>query len=117
MKLYSNDEPPQDYLQRAEKALDYLTQSEAVFARYKALHQAEKERTKIVKASLMIESQGKTVSDKENWALSHKDYQQVHTAWHEAMEQYYLIEAKRTRAELTIEMYRSVNSAIKRGNI
>lgn len=106
-----------DYFQRAEKAIQYLGESEEEFARYKALHQAMKEQMKIVKAGLIMDSAESSQGMKEKWAESHPDFQKITDEWAEAMEQFYLIEAKRTRAELTIEMYRSVNSALKRGNI
>ncbi len=106
-----------DYLKDAERAINYLAESEADYARYKALHQAEKERLKIVKAGLSMDSLEKSQTAKDKDAESHSDYQRAVEDWQQSMEEYYLIEAKRKRAELTVDMYRSVNSALKRGNI
>ena len=106
-----------NYLDKAEKAIQYLADSEEEYARLKAGHQAEKERMKVIKASLMMESGESTQKGKEIDAESHEDYKDALTDWQTFMEEYYLVEAKRKRAELTIEMYRSVNSALKRGNI
>jgi predicted nucleic acid-binding Zn-ribbon protein len=106
-----------DYLQKAEKALDYLAESEMEFADLKAQHQALKERLRTTKARLMVESNAKTQGQRENEAEASSDYLLAIDEWETTLANFYLIEAKRKRAELTIEMYRSVNSALKRGNI
>ena len=106
-----------DYLKQAELAIDYLQQSEEAYASLKATHQAEKERLKIVEASCMLDSDAKTVKDRETEAKTNKAYKEALEDWQRVMEEFYLIEAKRKRAELTIDMYRSVNSALKKGNI
>ena len=106
-----------NYLEKAEKALEYLAESEEEYASLKAQHQALKERIKITKAQLMLESPESSAAKKEIDAEAHTDYLQATTDWEMCLQEFYLIEAKRKRAELTIEMYRSVNSALKRGNI
>lgn len=106
-----------DYLKQAERSIQYLAESEEDYARYKAMHPADKERLKIVKAGLIMDSKESTATAKTAWAESHEDYRHAVDDWQVAMEEFYLIEAKRKRAELQIEMYRSVNSALKRGNI
>ncbi len=105
------------YLKQAEQALAYLAESEDDYASLKASHQAEKERIKIIEAQEILESQATTQAGKEKEAKSSQRYQAAVEDWQNAMESFYLIEARRKRAELTIEMYRSVNSALKRGNI
>ena len=106
-----------DYLKEAEKAIDYLKQSEAEYAALKAQHQALKERIKTTKASQYLDTQAKTQKEREMTAESSTEYITAIADWEECLESFYYIEARRKRAELTIEMYRSVNSAMKRGNI
>ena len=106
-----------DYLEYAEKAVTYLRDSEEDYAMLKAAHQADKERIKIVEASQVLSSDAKSAALKEREAKDSEHYREAVDRWQESMEAFYLIEAKRKRAELTIEMYRSVNSALKRGNI
>ena len=106
-----------DYLATAEKALKYLQDSEDSYASLKATHQAEKERLKITEAACVLDSDAKTVKDREMQAKTTNEYKDAVEQWQQVMEEFYLIEAKRKRAELTIEMYRSVNSSMKRGNI
>ena len=106
-----------NYLEKAEAALLYLAESEAEYARFRALKDSEKERLKILHASLVLDSNESSQTAKDKDALSNKTYQAATEEWHTILENYYLIEAKRKRAELTIEMYRSVNAAMKKGNI
>ncbi len=103
--------------ENAEKALNYLHESEEEYARLKAGHQAEKERLKIIKAGLELEAPEATAAGKTRWAEAHKEYLCAVEDWEEFMESFYLVEAKRKRAELSIEIWRSVNAAQKRGNI
>ena len=105
-----------DYFKKAEKALDYLQQSEQEFAELKAKHQAMDKRRSIVRASCFLDSEG-TAAERKEKAENHPDYRQAVNDWQKAMEDFYLVDAKRERANLIIEMYRSVNSAMKRGNI
>jgi hypothetical protein len=105
-----------DYLKKAEEALGYLARSEEDFARLKALHLAEDKRRKIVRASCFLDSDG-TAAERNQKAEDHRDYRQAVEDWNVALEDFYLIDAKRKRAEITIEMFRSVNSSMKRGNI
>ena len=106
-----------DYLKQAEQAIQYLSDSEDSYASLKATHQAEKERLKITEAACVLASDLKTVKDREMQAKTTTAYSEALEQWQQVMEEFYLIEAKRKRAELIIEMYRSVNSALKRGNI
>ena len=104
-----------NYFEKAEKALDYLAESEDEFSRMKAMHQAEKKRMDIVLASLIIESPESSQTAKKSWAEAHTDYSKALNLWEDAMTRYYEIDAKRERACLTIEMYRSWNSQQKKG--
>lgn len=106
-----------DYLIKAEQAIEYLRESEESYSSLKAQHQAAKERLKVVEASKKLDS-GETSDNKATTkARASNDYGNALRLWEDTLEAFYLIEAKRKRAELTIEMYRSVNSALKKGNI
>ena len=106
-----------NYLQKAEAALNYLQESEAEYAQYKALLKFQSERHKACLARLMQDSHETTEAGRKRDAEAHKQYEDLLDESTEIAEQFYSIDAKRQRAELTIEMYRSVNSAMKRGNI
>ena len=106
-----------DYLAKAEKAIEYLAQSEHEWAQYKALLKFQPERHKACLARLQSESLENTEAAKKRDAEADKQYQDIIDEGIEIAEHFYLLDAKRQRAEHTIEMYRSVNSALKRGNI
>jgi len=106
-----------NYLDKAEKAIEYLAQSEHEWAQYKALLKFQPERHKACLARLQSASPENTEAGRKRWAEAHEDYSETIDEGIEIAEHFYLLDAKRQRAEHTIEMYRSVNSALKRGNI
>ena len=106
-----------DYFKKAELALTYLGESEEEYARYKALAKYQPERLKAALALIENRSIESTQAGKEREAKASDEYSDVLDESQEITEQCILLEAKRNRAELTIEMYRSVNSALKRGNM
>ena len=106
-----------DYLKEAERAIQYLAESEDEWATLKAQHQALDKRRKIVRASGIMDSIESSAAMKANDSEASTDYKLAVTDWEQVMADFYLLDAKRHRAELMIEMYRSVNSALKRGNI
>ncbi len=106
-----------DYLKDAERAIKFLADSEAEWAALKSQHQALDKRRKIIRASGIMDSLESSATMKANDSESSPDYLQSVNDWEQTMESFYLIDARRHRAELTIEMFRSTNSAMKRGNI
>ena len=106
-----------NYLQKAEAALNYLQESEAEYAQYKALLKFQSERHKACLARLMQDSVETTEAGRKRDAEAHKQYEELLDESTEIAEQAYLLESKRKRAEYTIELFRSVHSMQKRGNI
>lgn len=106
-----------DYLKRAEKAIEYLEASEADFARLKALTKYAPERLKAYLATLMLESTETSQAAKKTAAEGHIEYEQTIDSFETISREFFELQEKRHRAELAIEMYRSVNSAMKRGNV
>ena len=106
-----------DYLKKAEKAIDYLQESEEEFARLKGLVKVQPDRIKVVVAKEIMISPESSQAAKKAWAEAGEKYSQALDEYQGMMDMFTLIEKKRQRAELVIEMYRSVNSALKRGNI
>ena len=101
----------------AEKALRFLADSEHEFAQYKALLKFQPERHKACLARLMGLAAEATEAGKKRDAEAHEDYANLIEESTEIAERAYLLQAKRDRAEYTIELFRSVHSMQKRGNI
>ena len=105
-----------NYLEKAEAALDYLELSENEFSRLKALVKYAPDRLKVLSSTLALESSEKSVTGKHTASLAHPDYEAAIDAYETVTKEFNLIQAKRNRAELTIEFWRSLNSAQKLGN-
>lgn len=106
-----------DWYQETEKAINYLKDTEEEYARYRGLMKAIPAREKIALARLMLESPEKSVAAKKIWAEASEDYEKVVDESQEIQTECDLMSARRERAEQTIEIWRSVNSSMKRGNI
>jgi len=106
-----------DYFVAAEKAIEYLRTSEDEYARLKGLLKVQPDRIKVVVAKEIMESPESSQAAKKAWAEAGEKYSKALDEYQGIVDMFELINAKRRRAELMIEMYRSVNSAMKRGNI
>lgn len=106
-----------DWYKEADKAVEYLRESEEEYARYRGLMKSISAREKIVLARLMMDSPEKSAAAKKIWAEAHEDFERAVDESQEIQQECDLISAKRERANQIIEIYRSVNSSLKRGNI
>ena len=107
----------QEWNNKAERAMDYLRESEEEYARYRGLMKAIPAREKIVLARLMLESPESSAAAKKMWAEASEEFEKIVDESQEIQTECSLIEAKRERAEKTWETWRSLNSAMKMGNI
>lgn len=103
--------------EQAEKALLYLAESEEEYARYRALRETEKERLKIIHASLAMDSTENSQAAKSLDSYSNNAYIDALANYNDVIEAYYLIEAKRKRAEITVEVWRTEEASRRRGNV
>ncbi len=106
-----------DYLKEAERAINYLEESEEEYARLKGLLKVQPDRVKQVIAKEIMTSPESSQAAKKAWAEAGEAYTLAIDEHQGIVDMFELINCKRKRAELMIEMYRSVNSAMKRGNI
>ena len=105
------------YLDQAEKALDYLRESEQEYAEYKGLVKFQSERLKASLARSMLNQVGSSVAERKAQAEASSDYDAVVAESIGIQTKYTELEAKRQRAELAIELFRSINSARSKGVI
>lgn len=106
-----------EWFAKAELAIDYLKTSEEEYARYRGLMKAIPAREKIVLARLMLESPETSATAKKMWAEASPEYEKIVDESQEIQTECDLIHARRERADKTFEMWRSLNSAMKQGNI
>ena len=79
-----------DYLKEAERAIQYLAESEDEWANLKAQHQALDKRRKIVRASGIMDSIESSAAMKANDSEASTDYKLAVTDWEEVMADFYL---------------------------
>ena len=101
----------------AEKALEYLKNTDKEAARRKAYASALDDMKKSVLALVYNDIEGGSAADKLKKAEGHKDYIDHLNKLRTANEEHLIMQNKRITAATQIEMWRSVNSAMKMGNI
>ena len=103
-------------LKDAEKALDYLATTDEEFGRAKAKMLAGKEGLKREYAiAYLSTSAADKVDDRKSKAYISASYREALTQYENDSADYEICHAKRTRAALTIEFWRSLNSARSKG--
>ena len=102
-------------LKDVEKAVHYLGKTDESYASAKARMIAGKERLKTVLAVSYLDANGSNVKERESEALCSKDYRIELDGYEEAILDFETMKNKRLRAELTVEIWRSLNSARTKG--
>jgi len=102
-------------LKDVEAAVKYLGKTDESYASAKARMIAGKERLKTVLAVGFLDATGSNVKERESEALCSKDYRIELDGYEEAILDFETMKNKRLRAELTVEIWRSLNSARTKG--
>lgn len=92
-------------------AAEFIIRSAKPYAQAKANRMYLEEHRKTLKALLMNESTGKTVSDREQYAYSHPNYQELLDSYKTAILEEETLRVQIKGAELTIEIWRSENAS------
>ena len=104
---------------QAEKALNYLASTDEEHSNAKALLSALQEQRKTVKAMVYLQhierGKGQGVSEQE--AYNSDEYREHIVKIQNAEADYQLLQNKRKRAELTIELWRTFSANQRRGNV
>ena len=103
--------------EKMEKALEYLAESEREWAELRAGKDLESKRLEITLASGIIDSNSSTQSGKKVDALDSEDYKETVEQYQQLLEAFYLVDAKRKRAEITIDTWRTIEASRRRGTI
>lgn len=100
----------------AEKALNYLKSTDTTAATTRAYCQLLDDQKKTILADQYIKSDG-SQGDRLKHAESSEEYKQHLKKLHDSIYDWELIKNKRKSAELQIEIWRSQNANMRRGNI
>lgn len=104
-------------IKSVEKAVRYLADTDESCAMAKARMLAGKEHIKTTLATCFLDAPGSSVKERESEAMASEAYRKVVDDYADAVADYETQKNKRLRAELTIEVWRSVNSAKAKGVI
>jgi len=100
-----------------EAALNFIRDQSRPLADARALAKYLEQKRKSLKAAAYLESDGKTVSDKESAAYTDADYLQCLEDYKDAVYQAELLTNQMKAAELRIEVWRSLNANSRRGHL
>ena len=100
----------------AERALEYLKSTDVEFARRKALYEGLDDQKKTVEAISFMKSDG-SAAERGQKAKASDSYQKHIKEIHDARLEFETMRNQRQTAVLQIEMWRSVNSNQRKGNI
>lgn len=100
----------------AEKALNYLVNTDEECGRAKALYDGLYEQRKTIRAVQFLNTTGSAAVRMET-ALSSQEYKEHLSMIRDAQIEFEILRNKRITNQSIIEMWRSVNSNQKKGNI
>ena len=99
---------------RADKALQFLESSEQEFARAVARRESAEQRRKLAKGLGFLEATG-TAGEREARAETSEDYRAAIEELESAVYELELLKAKRARALLTIDLFRTLEASRRKG--
>ncbi len=100
----------------AEKALNYLVDTDEDAARAKVLYEGLYEQRKTIRAVSFLNASG-SAAERTEKALASESYQEHLNLIKDAQIDFKILRNKRFTNQSIIEMWRSVNSNQKKGNI
>lgn len=103
--------------EKAEAALNYLTGTDEPYASAKAWALASDKLRKARRSQIYLGCDLKTDGQRNHYAESHELYLKAVQDWRDAIYDFELLKAKRSRADITIEFFRSLNSARNKGMV
>ena len=102
---------------QVEKALAYLAETDEPHANAKASVKGLEQRKKTIHATALLAVQGTSVAERDAKALTSPEYKKFLDDYEVAVYDEQILYNKRKRAELTVEVWRSMNAAHRRGNV
>ena len=100
----------------AQKALNFLVDTDIDYGRAKSLYDGYYEQRKTIRASVFLNSEGSAALRMEI-ALDSRAYREHLSLMRDAQMDYEILRSQRLTNQIIIDMWRSVNSAQKMGNV
>ena len=105
-----------DWATRADKAANFLTETDEQLAGLKVKHERDKRKAKRVYSAILLRVEG-TVSDRQAQAETHADYQSAQAAEMTSLLELEKLKNKRDSAHLVVDFWRSWQKAKTQGVI
>ena len=102
--------------QQVQKAIDYLTKTDEPCAKAKARMKVSEQLRKTSEATAFLKATGSGVVRKQEAYASQEFIEATNEIYNATMD-FEIMANKRKRAELTIDVWRSLNANQRRGNI
>ena len=107
----------QELEEKVEKALPFLGSTDDAHARARARVKGLEKKEKTIKAVGYLAAEGANVAERTAIVESSQEYKQWVEDYENAVYDEQILSNQRKRAELTIEVWRSMNASYKRGNV
>ena len=105
-----------DWTDRAEKAVNYLAETDRQIAEVKALHERCKRQGKQVWSAIFLRVDG-SVEARKAQAEVHEEYQAAQAAEMTALKEYESLKNERETACVLIDFWRSYMKAVSEGHV
>lgn len=103
---------------RLQKALTYIAETDEQHAAAKASMKGLEKQEKTIKGQAFLDTAGQgTVAEREAKAYTSESYKQWSISYEDAVCDYEILNNKRNREFMIIEVWRSLNSSRNKGNI
>ena len=100
-----------------QKAIDYLAKSAKPYSEWKSRVKFLEHHRKSVRAVESLNQTGKSMAENNAKAEASEAYNNILIEYEEAVAEFTLLEAYRKAAETKIEVWRTISSSNRRGNI
>lgn len=104
--------------ERLEQALKYIAQTDEPHATAKALMKGLEKQEKTIKARSFMEAKGQGgVAERDAIAVTSKEYVEWNARYEDSVMDYEVLNNKRLREMLIVDVWRSLNSSRNKGNV
>ena len=105
-----------NWTERAERAVNYLAETDRKIAELKVLHEKCKRQNKRIWAAIFLRVDG-SVEARKAAAETHEDYQSAQAAEMTALKEYEALKNERETACVVVDFWRSYNKAQQEGHV
>jgi len=99
---------------QVERAINYLAQTDDIYGELVGRCKALEYRIKVARSQAFLDATG-TIAERDSIAQTSQEYKDKIDEYENAVMEKEIIAAKRKRAELTCDVWRSINAARRQG--